>query len=86
MRIIIKPGGQLRYRYTAGGCMDFDLTTLAEVGEPYQPAAMALLNELKAEGYEIHHSVNLVVAPWVADIATKKATSCPSPTTMKPTS
>lgn len=31
----------LRYRYRAGGCMDFDLYLLSEVGEPYQPEARA---------------------------------------------
>lgn len=58
-------GGMLRYRYTAGGCMDFDFNTLAEVGEPYQ---QWFRNEILRRGWSVAYGYDLPTAPWVADM------------------
>lgn len=66
----------LRYRYTAGSCMDFNLHLLCEVGEPYQPAARAQVAEILAEnpGWEVQ-TVELDRKPWLVDALVKKPTT-----------
>jgi len=62
----------LRYRYTAGGCMDFDLHMFCEVGAPYQPAARAQVAEILAEnpGWEVQ-TVEIDRKPWLVDALVK---------------
>jgi hypothetical protein len=62
----------LRYRYTAGGCMDFDLHMFSEVGQPYQPAARAQVAEILAKnpGWEVQ-TVELDRKPWLVDALVK---------------
>ena len=61
--------GMLRYRYTAGGCMDFDFNTLAEVGQPYQKAFLDLIEKRRLK---IEFSRNIDEKPWVADFVVKE--------------
>lgn len=62
----------LRYCYTAGGCMDFDLHLLNEVGEPYQPAARAQIAEILAKnpGWEVQ-TIEIDRKPWLVDALVK---------------
>lgn len=79
MRVTVKNIGgvrALRYRYTAGGCMDFDLHLLCGVGAPYQPAAAAQVQEILRDRYpgcEVQQ-VELPEHPWYVDaiVPTKK--------------
>lgn len=65
----------LRYRYKAGGCMDFDLHLLCEVGQPYQQAAKAQVTEILARrpGWSLK-TVELDCRPWLIDALVKDAT------------
>lgn len=63
-RLTVQKGGMLRYRYEAGGCMEFDFHTLAEVGEPYQPW---FRNKIERLGWVVEFGMDLDEAPWVAD-------------------
>jgi len=58
----------LRYRYTAGGCMDFDFHMLCEVGQPYQPAARVQVAEILAKnpGWEVQ-TIEIDRKPWLVD-------------------
>lgn len=69
MKLTVNSGGMLRYRYTAGGCTDFDFNTLAEVGEPYQPQFQ---EEIARRGLEVEYGKSLAFYPWVADFVTGK--------------
>jgi len=72
MRVTVrKIGGvrALRYRYTAGECMDFDMNLLCEVGVPYQPAAIAQVKDILRDrdpGCEVQQ-VELPERPWYVD-------------------
>lgn len=66
----------LRYRYRAGGCMDFDLHLLSEVGAPYQ-------REAERQARSIADSLNcdivqveLDALPWYVDaLVNRRGTS-----------
>lgn len=65
-------GGMLRYRYTAGGCVDFDFHTLAEVGEPYQAW---FREEIRRRGWEVQ-TREMDCKPWIADFVRRSTARC----------
>lgn len=67
-RLTIQKGGMLRYRYRAGGCMDFDFHLLCEVGEPYQ---QWFREEIAERGLKVE-TRELDCYPWVADFVVKE--------------
>jgi hypothetical protein len=69
MKIVRLHDGQLRYVYTTFGReMSFRFSLLSEVGKPYQPAARAMLEDLKAKGFTIK-TLEVPAPPWYSDYA-----------------
>jgi hypothetical protein len=67
-KLTVLKGGMLRYRYVAGGCMEFDFHMLCEVGEPYQPW---FREEIERRGWEVEYGREMDEPPWVADFVLK---------------
>lgn len=63
----------VRYRYEAGGCMDFDLNLLCEVGGPYQIEAEKMAADYAADIGCIVKTIEIDVKPWVIDVFYKVA-------------
>lgn len=72
MQVLLLSNNQVRYAYRAGGCVDFRLSLLCEVGEPYQPAARAKLRELERQGYLFDFGVELECKPYMSDMWRRK--------------
>jgi len=59
--------GYMEYTYSLdenNDEVDFKFSTLAEVGEPYQPW---FKDQIKRRGMVIAYGANLIHYPWVAD-------------------
>lgn len=61
------------YRYTAGAYLDLKFHLLCEVGEPWQAAAKAQLDELCAERKCKVVQVELQARPWYVDALVPEA-------------
>lgn len=66
--VAVMPDGTLRYRYTVPGVGRCDFSTLAEVGEPWQPEFRALLTRVRRE-FQVERGAKLDRHPWIADRA-----------------
>lgn len=59
------------YCYRAGGCMDFELSTLCEVGQPYQKQAESMANKLAAKHSCTIQTLEFKGKPYLADCMVK---------------
>lgn len=72
MKIVRDKSGRLTYRYRCSPDCGFAFSMLCEVGQPYQPAARALLAaKYPAPLWRIDYGRDLDARPWCADFATK---------------
>ena len=68
-KLTVLKDGMLRYRYRAGGCMDFEFNMLCEVGEPYQ---QWFRDEIKRRDINVEFGRELDQSPWCADFIIKE--------------
>lgn len=68
-RLTVLAGGMLRYRYRAGGCMDFSFHLLSEVGAPYQPW---FRDQIERRGLTVEFGRDIDQKPWCADFVTNR--------------
>lgn len=73
-RLIIKKGGMLVYHYLATPECGFEFNTLAEVGQPFQPAFREII---KQRGLIVEFGRELDERSWVADFVVGREKSQP---------